>query len=103
MLGGERTITIARELTKLFESIHSCKLGEAAAWFAQDPNRVKGEFVLLVDGAVAEDATNAAAARRVLEILSNELPLKQAVKLATEITGGRKNELYAAALEMKKR
>ena len=102
VLGGERTITIARELTKLFESIHTCRLVEAAAWLAQDPNRIKGEFVLLVEGAAAAAATNAAAARRVLEILSGELPLKQAVKLATEITGGKRNELYAAALEMKK-
>ena len=102
VLGGERTITIARELTKLFESIHSCTLGDAAAWFAHDPNRIKGEFVLLVEGAAVADATDAAAARRVLEILANELPLKQAVKLTAEIAGGKRNELYAAALEMKK-
>ena len=102
VLGGGRTITIARELTKLFESIHSCTLDAAAAWLAQDPNRIKGEFVLLVEGAAAADATNAAAARRVLEILSGELPVRQAVKLTTEITGGKRNELYALALEMKK-
>ena len=107
VLGGERTLTIARELTKLFESIHACKLGEAAAWFAEDANRSKGEFVLLVEGAAAvettsAEATNAEAAKRVLEILSGELPLKQAVKLATAITGGKRNELYALALEMKK-
>ena len=101
VLGGERTITIARELTKLFESIHSCKLAEAAAWLALDPDRVKGEFVLLVEGAVVEDANDAAAARRVLQILASELPLKQAVKLTTEIAGGKRNELYALALEMK--
>ena len=49
--GAERTITIARELTKLFETIHTCKLGAAAAWLAADANRTKGEFVLLVEGA----------------------------------------------------
>jgi 16S rRNA (cytidine1402-2'-O)-methyltransferase len=102
LLGGGRRITIARELTKLYESIHACRLDEAAAWFAQDPNRLKGEFVLLIDGAAGEDAQDVSVARRVVGILAAELPLKQAVKLATEITGGRKNELYAAALEMKK-
>ena len=69
---------------------------------AQEPNRLKGEFVLLVDGAAGEVAKDVPAERRVLAILAGELPLKQAVKLTTEITGGRKNELYAAALEMKK-
>ena len=103
VLGGERTITIARELTKMFESIHSCKLAQAAAWLALDPDRVRGEFVLLVEGAAVEDTDTAdsAAARRVLGILASELPLKQAVKLTTEIAGGKRNELYALALEMK--
>jgi 16S rRNA (cytidine1402-2'-O)-methyltransferase len=101
VLGAERGITIARELTKLFETIHACKLGAAAAWLAEDSNRLKGEFVLLVEGAAAGGAPEANAARRVLEILAGELPLKQAVKLTAEITGGKRNELYAAALVMK--
>jgi 16S rRNA (cytidine1402-2'-O)-methyltransferase len=56
---------------------------------------------LLVEGAAAGGAPEANAARRVLEILAGELPLKQAVKLTAEITGGKRNELYAAALVMK--
>ena len=103
VLGAERAVTIARELTKLFETIHACRLGEAAAWFADDPNRVKGEFVLLVDGAPGGAAPDENAGRRVLEILAGELPLKQAVKLAAQITGGKRNELYALALAMKER
>ena len=99
--GGERPVTIARELTKLFETIHACRLGEAAAWLAADANRIKGEFVLLVEGASEAGAADAGAARRVLEILLRELPLKQAVKLAAEIGGGKRNELYRIALEMK--
>ena len=102
MLGAGRSITIARELTKLFETIHTCKLGAAAAWLAADPNRAKGEFVLLVEGAVKAGATDPGAAQRVLEILLRELPLRQAVKLAAEIAGARRNELYQLALEMKK-
>ena len=100
--GAGRTLTIARELTKLFESIHTCKLGTAAAWLAADANRIKGEFVLLVEGAPEAAAADAGAAQRALEILLRELPLKQAVKLAAQIGGGGRNELYQLALEMKK-
>jgi 16S rRNA (cytidine1402-2'-O)-methyltransferase len=103
VLGDTRTITIARELTKLFETIHTCRLGDAAAWFARDTNQIKGEFVLLVEGAPAAAAPDAGAAQRVLEVLMRELSLKQAVKLAVDITGSRKNEIYEMALRMDKR
>jgi 16S rRNA (cytidine1402-2'-O)-methyltransferase len=101
--GAERAITIARELTKLFETIHICKLGEAAAWLAAAANRTKGEFVLLVDGAGERSAAGAGAAQPALEILLRELPLKQAVKLAAEISGGKRNELYRLALKLKRK
>jgi 16S rRNA (cytidine1402-2'-O)-methyltransferase len=102
VFGAERRVTIARELTKLFESIHSCALGEAPAWFAGDANRIRGEFVLLVEPAVAVEGVEDEAASRVLEILLRELPLKQAVQLAVEISGGARNTLYKRALELKK-
>ena len=54
VFGSSRNIVIARELTKLFESIHRITLGEAAAWLAEDTNRLKGEFVFVVDGAAAD-------------------------------------------------
>jgi 16S rRNA (cytidine1402-2'-O)-methyltransferase len=101
VFGGARKITIARELTKLFETIHVCTLGEAGAWFATDVNRIRGEFVLLVEGAEPAVA-DGAAALRTLEILLRELPLKQAVKLAADVSGGNRNELYQAALDMKR-
>ncbi|MEO8441854.1 MAG: 16S rRNA (cytidine(1402)-2'-O)-methyltransferase [Betaproteobacteria bacterium] len=100
---GDRTITIARELTKLFETIHRCRLPDAAAWFAADENQRKGEFVLLVEGAPPAAAPAAGAAQRVLEVLMRELSLKQAVKLAVELTGARKNDVYELALELDKR
>jgi 16S rRNA (cytidine1402-2'-O)-methyltransferase len=100
--GTGRTITIARELTKLFETIHQCRLGEAAAWLAADANRSKGEFVLLVEGAPPANAAEAAA-QRTLELLLRELPLKTAVKLTAELSGGKRNELYQLALELKKK
>ena len=96
---GERTLTIARELTKLFETIHTCRLSEAEEWFA-DANQLKGEFVLLVEGAPAAATADPAAARHVLEVLMRELSLKQAVQLAVAITGARKNDVYELALEL---
>jgi 16S rRNA (cytidine1402-2'-O)-methyltransferase len=98
--GAARTVTIARELTKLFETIHVCALGEAAAWLDADANRVRGEFVLLVEGAPAADTAPGAAAARTLQVLLRELPLKQAVKLAAELGAGKRNDLYQLALEM---
>jgi 16S rRNA (cytidine1402-2'-O)-methyltransferase len=101
-LGGEREIVIARELTKLFEAIHRCRLDEAGAWLAADPNRQRGEFVLIVSGAREEKREGLPAeAERVLRLLLAELPLKQAAALAAAITGARKNELYERALAVR--
>lgn len=97
---GERTLVIARELTKLFETVHACPLAEAAAWLQADANRQKGEFVLMVSGAAAggEDQEG----ERVLKLLlADGLPVKQAAKLAAAITGAAKNALYDRALALK--
>ena len=102
ILGGERDIVIARELTKLFEAIHRCRLDQAGAWLAADANRQRGEFVLIVSGAQAERQQGLPPeAERVLRLLLAELPLKQAAALAAAITGARKNELYARALALR--
>jgi 16S rRNA (cytidine1402-2'-O)-methyltransferase len=101
-LGPDRVIVIARELTKVFESFQRCKLAQARAWLAEDANRMRGEFVLIVEGAAAAPAQSAAQTQRMLEILLSELPLKQAVHLAAAITGTKKNALYERALEWKK-
>jgi 16S rRNA (cytidine1402-2'-O)-methyltransferase len=98
---GERTLVIARELTKLFESIHSLPLGEALAWLKEDSNRQRGEFVLVVSGAPA--GADDGEGERVLKLLlADGLPVKQASKLAAAITGAAKNALYERALEIKK-
>jgi 16S rRNA (cytidine1402-2'-O)-methyltransferase len=102
-LGGERRIVIARELTKLFESIHDCALADAPAWLGGDPNRTRGEFVLIVEGAAPGARAAEEDARRALEILARELPLRQAVNLAVKLTGGRKNDLYRLALTLKEK
>lgn len=101
VLGAERRLLICRELTKLFEETHVCTLGEAAAWLAADPHRGKGEFVLVVDAAVAK-LTAAYEHDRTLQPLLQELPLKQAVALAAQITGAGRNQLYERALEIKR-
>jgi len=100
--GGERRIGIARELTKLFEQVHVCRLAEASDWLQRDEDRRRGEFVLLVEGCTKDAAQLEDDSPRVLELLLDELPLKRAVKLAAEITGARKNALYQRALELKK-
>ena len=99
-LGPTRRIVIARELTKLYETIHACMLGEAVAWIAADDNQARGEFVLVVEGA-GEQERDSTDAHRVLQALLAELPLKQAVSLAVRITGAHRNELYAMALDVK--
>jgi 16S rRNA (cytidine1402-2'-O)-methyltransferase len=100
VFGTERTLVLARELTKLFETIHSCPLGVAHDWLLADANRQRGEFVLLVSGAA--QAGDDGEGERVLQLLLAEgLPVKQAAKLAHAITGVAKNALYELALSLK--
>ncbi len=99
--GPERHVVLGRELTKLFETVHRCPLAEAPAWLAADANRQRGEFVVLVAGAPATGDDNDAETERVLRILLEELPLKQAAGLAAQITGQKKNALYERALQIK--
>jgi 16S rRNA (cytidine1402-2'-O)-methyltransferase len=101
VLGGERRLVIARELTKLFEQIHVCKLSEAPDWLGESEDHRRGEFVLLLEGCTEPATEDANDAQRVLGILLDELPLKQAVKLAVQITGEKKNALYQKALGWK--
>lgn len=101
VFGDDREVVLAREVTKLFESIHRCKLGEAMAWLNSDANNQRGEFVLLVEAAQTKPDGLAREAEKTLVLLLEELPLKQAVQLAVKITGGNKNELYQRALELK--
>ncbi len=102
VLGQDRILIIARELTKTFETIHRLPLAQAKTWLEADSNRQRGEFVLLVAPAPVKEAVVLDdEAVRVLTLLLAELPLKQAVKLATEITGAKKNALYELALSLK--
>jgi 16S rRNA (cytidine1402-2'-O)-methyltransferase len=100
-LGGERKLLIARELTKLHEALHVCTLAEGPTFLKADPNRQRGEFVLVVEGYTVTDdgATNAHDAT--LKAVLEALPVSAAVKLAATLTGAPRNELYKRALELK--
>lgn len=99
IMGMDRTVVFARELTKMFETIHSCSMGEALAWI---PAQQRGEFVVIVKGAKQEERTGVSeAGARMLEILLPMLPLNQAVKAAVQISGESRNELYELALKLK--
>ena len=96
-----RRVTLCRELSKQFETIITLPAAELAPWQAQDANRLRGEFVLVLHALPPppkdEDALDPQALR-VLRVLARELPLKQAVSLAAEISGAPRNRLYAQAL-----
>ena len=100
--GEDRRLVLCRELTKRFETIHHCLSGEAAGWLEADDNQRRGEFVVIVEGRPADESNaDDVKIREVLSILLKELPVKQAVALATQITGAKRNAVYAAALELK--
>jgi 16S rRNA (cytidine1402-2'-O)-methyltransferase len=71
-------------------------------WLEQSENHRRGEFVLLVEGGSETGTPEKSETGRVLEVLLDELPLKQAVGLAAAITGMKKNALYEEALKLKK-
>jgi 16S rRNA (cytidine1402-2'-O)-methyltransferase len=96
---GPRSVTVGRELTKQFEEIATLACADLPAWLAADAQRTRGEFVLVLHAAPL--APQADDSLRVLGLLLKELPVKGAVKLAAEITGASRNELYEAALRLK--
>lgn len=99
VLGAARRVCLARELTKRFEQSVLLPAGELLAWLRADANRVRGEFVLVIEGAPAASAGRQEA-ERVLRLLLRELPASKAAKLAAELTGLRKSELYQIAVEL---
>jgi 16S rRNA (cytidine1402-2'-O)-methyltransferase len=96
---GTRPVTVGRELTKQFEEVATVPCAELPAWLAADSQRTRGEFALVLHA--APEAPQGDEGLRVLALLLKELPVKSAVKLAAEITGAPRNELYEAALRIK--
>lgn len=102
VIGGERRIALARELTKAFETVRQYSLTEMLAWVRADPDQQRGEIVLVLEGMPEQvgeqDWTEP---DRVLGVLLAELPVKQAAAMAAGITGLKKNALYERALLLK--
>ena len=92
--GGDRRAVIARELTKLFETVLDGSLAELAQRVRADPNQRKGEFVLLVQGAGEDADAKVAEGRRLYAKLSAHLPPSTAAKLAAELSGAPRKALY---------
>ncbi|MEW6169914.1 MAG: rRNA (cytidine-2'-O-)-methyltransferase, partial [Pseudomonadota bacterium] len=90
-------VCLARELTKLHEQSVVLPAAALAGWLREDANRQRGEFVLLIAGAPEDTGAAGAEGERVLRLLLRELPASTAARLAAEITGVRRKELYALA------
>lgn len=98
-----RSLFIARELTKIFEESVVLKVEESTAWLLEKPHRQKGEFVLILDAPESAISAEEKEAERILKtLLAENLPLKQSAALTAKITGFSKNDLYKKALNFKK-
>lgn len=104
VFGADRPALLAREITKTFETLRGLPLGELRAFVEADSNQQRGECVVLVAGWTPPEDEDVigAEARRILDLLLEEMPLKRAAALASEITGVRKNLLYQVALDKQK-
>jgi 16S rRNA (cytidine1402-2'-O)-methyltransferase len=98
VLGARRPVALSRELSKRFEESYSGDAEGLRQWQAADPNRGRGEFVLLFGP--AERTPQEAEGERVLGLLLRELPPSAAARLAAEISGQPRKALYAAALRL---
>lgn len=99
ILGKDRKVTFCREITKTFETIYPSTLGELKAFIESDANQQKGEIVLVVGGAMAsKDAFDKY--DELLKRLLQDLSVKKAAQLASDITGAKKNALYDRALQL---
>jgi 16S rRNA (cytidine1402-2'-O)-methyltransferase len=96
---GERRVCLARELTKLYEESHAAAAPELLRWLQADENRQRGEFVLILEGADAS-AHAPHEAERIVKVLLKELGASKAAKLAAELTGLPRKELYAIAVRL---
>ncbi|MBF0265740.1 MAG: 16S rRNA (cytidine(1402)-2'-O)-methyltransferase [Gammaproteobacteria bacterium] len=106
ILGEEQEITIARELTKTYETLYVGTLKDVFTIISSDSNHQKGEFVIVLSGKSYVTDSNAdkndisVQSRELLIKLLTELTVKQAVSLAVKITGEKKKKLYSAALKI---
>lgn len=101
IFGAERFAVIARELTKIHETIHRDSLAGLLGWIQRDTQQQRGEFVVMVQGRLrSEIEQDISEYQRVIGLLLAELPLKKAVSVAAQLTGARKNLLYDLAVQL---
>ena len=101
VLGADRYMVLAREITKTWETISGDTVSNLRQWLAEDPNRTKGEMVLIIEGktkAEDDDSFNPQAIKA-LTLIANELPLKKAAAIVAELYGYKKNALYQFGLD----
>lgn len=105
VLGGGREATLARELTKTYETVRLDTLGALADWVAGDEDQRRGECVILVRGAapVAAGETAGVGQEALLRsLLAHGVPVKAAAAIAADLLGGSKKTYYQACLELQK-
>jgi 16S rRNA (cytidine1402-2'-O)-methyltransferase len=93
---------VARELTKVFETVYRGTLAELAAQARSDPNFTRGEITVVVEGAPRATAQRRAALDCDPDVLLSELAPSKAAALAARLTGAKRNDAYARALELSK-
>lgn len=101
VLGANREMVLARELTKLYETVISGSAESVLKILEADANQCKGEFVLMLKGVEAEQAAEQLDAVPMLKELMQHLPLKKAAAVVAKLTGQRKNDLYELGLNFK--
>ncbi|QLB12843.1 16S rRNA (cytidine1402-2'-O)-methyltransferase [Bisgaardia hudsonensis] len=100
VFGEDRYLVLAREITKTWETIKGDKVSALRSWLEEDPNRTKGEMVLIIEGIQKQDNNDISSqAIKALKLLVKELPLKKAAAIVAELYGYKKNELYQLGLE----
>jgi 16S rRNA (cytidine1402-2'-O)-methyltransferase len=101
VLGGDRCLVIARELTKTFETVYTDSADNILQWLAQDPNQLKGEMVLVISGAEIKESQITPEVEATFKLLLAEMKPKKACAITAEIYGVNKSELYDFALSLK--
>ena len=105
VFGAEKKVVLARELTKLYEQFFYVTLDELYQWLLDDVMHQKGEFVIMLAPSEKEDSESnsfEASTEQLLSVLVDELPVKQAAKIAAKLTGQSKNVLYKQAMALQK-
>ncbi|MEO0368802.1 MAG: 16S rRNA (cytidine(1402)-2'-O)-methyltransferase [Pseudomonadota bacterium] len=97
---SQRTVVLARELTKQFETVLSGSASDLIRQLHDDANQTKGEFVVLIEGTKSQVKSEEVDATRLMNLLLDEMPLKKAAAITAKVTGLRKNELYERGLKI---